>query len=269
MADELRPPGIDVLGRYRWGAHICLFYDSKEDLFDIHAAYFQAGLLGNEFCLWAISDPSTVEEAHNGLSQRIDGFDEHLAAGRIEILPGRNWYLDDGVFDLKRVTDAWDNRLGAAIANGYDGMRVSGNSFWLGTEQWGQFLDYEQELEHSLAGKRMLALCTYPLHASKASDVLCVTRRHDVTVVRRGGNWEFVQASLVNDKAGPLTPRELEVLTWVARGKSAWEIGEILSISKRMVDEHAQQATQKLCASNRTQAVAIALCKRIIDPGTF
>jgi LuxR family transcriptional regulator, quorum-sensing system regulator BjaR1 len=62
-----------------------------------------------------------------------------------------------------------------------------------------------------------------------------------------------------------LTPREREVLAWVANGKSAWEIGEILSIAKRTVDEHAQTAFRKLGAVNRTQAVAIALRERIID----
>ena len=62
----------------------------------------------------------------------------------------------------------------------------------------------------------------------------------------------------------PLTQREREVLAWAAHGKSAWEIGEILHIAKRTVDEHAQSAFRKLGAVNRTQAVAIALRDRII-----
>ena len=62
-----------------------------------------------------------------------------------------------------------------------------------------------------------------------------------------------------------LTLREAEVLTWVARGKSAWEIGEILRITKRTVDEHVQTAVRKLGASNRTHAVALALREGIID----
>ncbi len=56
-----------------------------------------------------------------------------------------------------------------------------------------------------------------------------------------------------------LTARESEVLRWVANGKSAREIGEILNIARRTVDEHVQTATRKLGAFNRTHAVAIAL----------
>jgi LuxR family quorum sensing-dependent transcriptional regulator len=62
-----------------------------------------------------------------------------------------------------------------------------------------------------------------------------------------------------------LTPREIEVLNWVAKGKSAREIAAKLRISKRTVDEHARAAARKLRAANRTHAVAIALRHRIID----
>jgi LuxR family quorum sensing-dependent transcriptional regulator len=61
-----------------------------------------------------------------------------------------------------------------------------------------------------------------------------------------------------------LTVREREVLTWVAQGKSAWEIAEILHITKRTIDAHTQEATRKLGAMNRTHAVAVALRDKII-----
>ena len=47
--------------------------------------------------------------------------------------------------------------------------------------------------------------------------------------------------------------------------RSAWEIGEILTVSKRTVDEHAQTAMRKLGAASRTQAVAIAIRYRLFD----
>jgi LuxR family quorum sensing-dependent transcriptional regulator len=66
------------------------------------------------------------------------------------------------------------------------------------------------------------------------------------------------------ERTSSLTIREREVLSWAAKGKSAWEIGEILHIAKRTVDEHAQTAFRKLGAVNRTQAVAIALRDSLI-----
>ena len=62
-----------------------------------------------------------------------------------------------------------------------------------------------------------------------------------------------------------LTAREREVLTWVAAGKTAWEIGEILHIAKRTVDEHVQTVCRKLDAGTRAHAVAIAVRDRLID----
>jgi LuxR family quorum sensing-dependent transcriptional regulator len=67
------------------------------------------------------------------------------------------------------------------------------------------------------------------------------------------------------DPRSPLTSREREILAWSASGKSAWEIGEILGIGKRTVDEHAQTAVRKLGAANKVQAVVFAIRDGLID----
>ena len=63
-----------------------------------------------------------------------------------------------------------------------------------------------------------------------------------------------------------LTPREREVISWASQGKSAWEIGEILNITQRTVEEHLATAARKLGAVNRTHAVALAIRRKIINP---
>jgi LuxR family transcriptional regulator, quorum-sensing system regulator BjaR1 len=73
----------------------------------------------------------------------------------------------------------------------------------------------------------------------------------------------FAAGRVARTKA--LTEREREILQWICYSKSAAEIGDILGITKRTVDAHAQSATHKLNAANRTQAVAIALCERLIS----
>jgi len=54
-----------------------------------------------------------------------------------------------------------------------------------------------------------------------------------------------------------LTPRELECLHWAARGKSAWEIGQILGVSRRTAAFHLDNARAKLDVHSITQAVAL------------
>jgi DNA-binding CsgD family transcriptional regulator len=56
-----------------------------------------------------------------------------------------------------------------------------------------------------------------------------------------------------------LTAREAEVLTWIARGKSNRDIGEILGISPRTVNKHLEQIFTKLGIENRASAAAVAV----------
>lgn len=56
-----------------------------------------------------------------------------------------------------------------------------------------------------------------------------------------------------------ITPRELEVLHWLAGGKTDRDIGEILGISPRTVHKHLQRIYEKLGVECRTAAVVRAL----------
>ena len=57
----------------------------------------------------------------------------------------------------------------------------------------------------------------------------------------------------------PLTPREREIMQWVAVGKSDDEIGGILNIGAATVTSHVQNAKKKLDAFRRTYAVVQAI----------
>ncbi|MCP4934188.1 MAG: LuxR family transcriptional regulator [bacterium] len=57
----------------------------------------------------------------------------------------------------------------------------------------------------------------------------------------------------------PLTPREREVLQWVAAGKTDDEIAEILSVATTTTTFHVQNAKRKLDTCNRTYAVVKAI----------
>ena len=66
----------------------------------------------------------------------------------------------------------------------------------------------------------------------------------------------FDRRSYVNQNAieNPITKRELEVLRWVYKGKTNWEISSILGISHTTVKNHVQNIIRKLGVENRRQA---------------
>ncbi|MBV1699847.1 MAG: response regulator [Hyphomicrobiales bacterium] len=67
-------------------------------------------------------------------------------------------------------------------------------------------------------------------------------------------------------KAVDLNDREVEVLTWVARGKTSIEIAQILGLTKRTIDFHIDNARGKLGAATRSEAVIKATTGRLIEP---
>jgi DNA-binding response OmpR family regulator len=63
-----------------------------------------------------------------------------------------------------------------------------------------------------------------------------------------------------------LSEREVETLTWAARGKTSAEIARILDLTKRTVDFHIDNARLKLGVATRIQAAIKATSCRLIEP---
>ncbi|WP_157269819.1 response regulator transcription factor [Azohydromonas aeria] len=55
-----------------------------------------------------------------------------------------------------------------------------------------------------------------------------------------------------------LTPRETEVLSWVSKGKTNKDIGDILGMSPRTVNKHLEHVFEKLGVETRAAAAALA-----------
>ena len=271
----LRKTGIRVIDTVPWGTHICMFYQTRADLLDAAASFFAAGFDYNEFCLWAVSPPITEAAAKAALRREIPDFDRHQSDGRIEVIKGTEWYLKGDAFDLKRITGGWDRKLSDALAKGCDGMRVSGNAFWIGTKHWKEFCEYEEELDRSLAGQKMIVLCTYSLRASRAVDILDVARAHQISLARRHGDWEFLEtpelkrakqeikslkdALDILSRPFPghesLTLRERAVLAQIIRGASSKETARALDISPRTVEFHRTNLMTKIGAKHTVDLV--------------
>jgi len=189
---SMRESGISPLGRIPWGTHVCQFYESRQDLIDILVPYFKAGLENNELCLWIASTPLDVGEAERALSEAVPDLEERKRQGQIEFLLHDQWYVRSGRFDPDSALRGWAEKEAIALSRGFEGLRVTGNTFWLEDNDRDAFLDYERTVNGILSQYRMLAICTYPLEKCSAADIIEVTDTHEHVLVKRGRTWRLI-----------------------------------------------------------------------------
>jgi DNA-binding CsgD family transcriptional regulator len=258
------------MGDLDWGTNFCVFYETKKDLLEMNSAFMEAGLLRNESCIWAASNPTTVAEAEGFLRNNIAGFERYRAAGQLEILPGDAWRLWDDDCDAPRIIGEWHGKLEHALSSGFRGLRVSLNALWLQEHRWKEFSECERKLSQSVAGQKMIAMCAYPLGASQATDLLEGIRTHDFTIAKHDGGWDLLRNAAMRSTGGEtkqlrgstrmlsrpfpghklLTPREHVVLAQIVRGASSKEAGRALGVSHRTVEFHRQNIMRKLGVVN-------------------
>lgn len=158
-------------------------------------------------------------------------------------------------------------------------MRVSGNAFWMEANLWNTFREYELELGRTLAGARMIVLCSYALEAVRIVDFLDVARTHHFSITRRQGQWEFLETpeliaakdeirrlngaldilSRVFPGHDRLTPRERIMLTKIVQCASNKEAARELGISPRTAEFHRANIMRKLEARNAVELVGLVL----------
>jgi len=264
--------GLGVLGDMPWGTHCCHFYQTQRELLETLVPYFKAGLESRELCFWLVPEPLTEARAQRALHRHLPNGDRYLADGSIEIVSSRKWYLHRGKFSRARVARIWNEKLKQASAQGYTGVRATGNAFWLHRKQWRRFDEYERTLNDSLAGKSLIVLCSYPLAVCGATEVLDVARNHHFAIAKRAGKWDVVQWRTSSGSAGrheTLTNREQDVFHLAAEGHTNPEISQQLSIGVRTVEGYRANLMRKLGLRNQTDLVRYALQRGLLPIETW
>jgi len=215
-----RPSGIEGAGELPWGTHFCQLFQDVDDLLDIVAPYFAAGLGANERCLWIASSPLTVAAAKARLSSLVPDLEADLAGGRIDIVTSDEWYLRTGIVDGDRLVEDLRGVHDAALRDGFDGLRACGNAFELDAADWPLFMAYEKNLGAMHGSRRMLTLCAYSLQLIGAAEIVEVIARHEFALIRRGGRWETIK-SLDYERARKALRQSEEQFRLLAEGAPA------------------------------------------------
>ncbi|MEK7404660.1 MAG: PAS domain S-box protein, partial [Acidobacteriota bacterium] len=225
--EPLRSSGLDVIGAMPWGTHLCQFYATGQDLVETLVPYFREGLAANEFCMWITSAPLEVEQATAALRAAVPDLDDYLASGQMEILDYSQWYTKTGAFDADSVLQGWTDRLAAARRRGFEGLRLTGNTFWLERADWDDFTRYEAKINAVIGGQPMLALCTYSLEKCGLREILDVVANHQFALIKRAGRWEVIESAAPGqiELALRASQERLWLATWAAElGVFEWHV---------------------------------------------
>src|SRR5262249_58354034 len=76
---------------------------------------------------------------------------------------------------------------------------------WLKKKEWAHFCDYEDGLNEVIGNQRLAVLCTYPLAACGAPQILDVVRTHQFVLARRHGSWDVLETATLKRAKGELT----------------------------------------------------------------
>ncbi len=88
-----------------------------------------------------------------------------------------------------------DGKGRAARERGFDGLRLTGNTFWLERQDWGSFARYEATVNQVIVNYHMLAVCSYALSKCGPQEFIDVVRNHQLALIRQNGEWELIASS--------------------------------------------------------------------------
>ena len=163
------------------GAHVCPIYSSPDERLVQLVPYFKTGIVRGEQCLYIADDASVDALRASGI-----GSDEDLARGLLVTLTTRESYLRDGRFDPDRMFEFWAERLEAARAAGFAGLRVTGETSWaLGLDIGPLLIEYEARLNEFLHSTGIRAMCQYDWQRWQPSVLRDVLRTHPLAIIDR------------------------------------------------------------------------------------
>jgi hypothetical protein len=198
MNSHLTNMGIPGIGAIPYGLHVCHFYPSRDELLEGLIPYFQAGVRNREKCIWTASEPLPVSALSVEISRRSD-LQDALTSGQLIIYDALEWHSGPASISADAVIARWWEKEDQALAEGFQGLRVTGNTSFIPRENWEALMDYERKLHRGVRGRRIVMCCSYHRLTCEPVDMLDVARNHHGALDRSEDSWQVYQQTVSHD----------------------------------------------------------------------
>ena len=160
-------------------SHICAFFDSREEQYDVLLPYFREGIAHGEQVI-SIFDAQTNPDhvgclAHGGLA-----VGEGIASRQLRVMTTEESCLQDGFFDAERMYGLIEDVLETAAQGEFPHVRTCGEMLWAlrHLEATDQLVEYEARL-NSLADRHECTLmCVYDVNLFSGQVLMDVLATH-------------------------------------------------------------------------------------------
>jgi len=165
--------------------HVCAFFDSRDQEYDVLTPFFKEGIAQGEKSLH-ILDPATMDAHRAELTKAGIDAAGCEACGQLELHSWYSAYLDEaGAFDKDRMLAILEQVCQTALEAGYPRVRIMGNMDWVFNDVPGarDILAYEAEVNEVLTRNRQPAVCVYDIAKLSGSMMMDLLRTHPLTLI--------------------------------------------------------------------------------------
>jgi PAS domain S-box-containing protein len=246
MTTELERQLLDL----KQGDHICLIYETKAEQMAGALPFLKEGLARAERCLYVADDRTSEGVAQALAAAGVDVAHEQERSA-LGMLTKQDSYLKSGQFDPRAMVDFLRSAQTQALAEGFSGLRGTGEMTWaLGPEiGCDRLIEYEALLNDFLANSRSVFLCQYNRARFDAAVIHDVLRTHPIAIlgdrVCPNPYYEPPELVLSPEQHATAEFKRKRVLWWIAQLKRA-----------RVVEHERECALEKLKQSERRLAEA-------------
>jgi len=149
------------LADFQPGDHLCFLYETEEEHRAVLTPFLRQGLEYGDKIIYLL-DHHAPETIFKYLEDEGMDLEPFLGRGQLIFRSARETYLSQGKFEPEAMIDLWQQELEQSLAEGYRGLRVTGEMTWASEQVPGaELISYETRLNESPRAENFLALCQY------------------------------------------------------------------------------------------------------------
>ncbi|MFB6129629.1 MAG: MEDS domain-containing protein [Salinigranum sp.] len=253
--------------RHPEGDHYTLLYDSLEERLATVVPFMREGIEAGERCVYVGAELSDgrLSEALRSADVDVEGL---VASDALDVHTPERTYLSGEEFDPDRMLAFLEREISGAVDDGYEGLRITGETAWLAEYDvdFGAFAEYERGVDDRFRDEPFVGLCQYDRSQFSAAQLDFVLRTHPYVSLdaTRGANPYYsdrpdeaadaVTAETIDRKLETIADytetraslrdrnRSLSLLDDSARQLRDGDCGEIERYAVRMVTELVDSA---------------------------